>query len=1001
MKKICFESISLAALLTAFALTACGDDKSSSSADEGGASGGTASVESFEDLVHCTKSHYGEVVYVKDENTYFECTSEDWIEVDSATVDSILATSSSSANVDTVKSSSSVKADSSEIAKVETKKVDSVAVSGFAQKGPFASGSVVTVYGLDSVLNATKTKFSGKVSGDSGAFTVEKIVLPNQFALVEASGFYANENTGKKTSGTKTTLNAIVDLSAGKMVKANVNILTELEYARVKHLVTKEGFNVPAAKKRATKELLAAFGGKGSDDLTATSISLADTGSAGTTLLAASILLQGDLSASKFGLRLGDLDELFAATGALDNDSLRTNLADWASKTDSVDNFAAIRTNIKEMKLAATVPDFEKILYALWTAEYKLGACTDSLEETIKKNENKLSDSYGAGYACTAKRWHKATALDTDLGLCTGKMEGSFKEYKGGKSTEYYVCRAGTWNKITETQYELKECTESRENEYVKAKSGDYFVCSGKQWQGIDAVTYELKLCTERRNKELAKTDKSGSYVCEWDGKDGNWRKATELELDIGVCDKSKDGRIYKTKSNEYYACKDANWKKSTLLDFEIQALGECNESNNLEIKETESQGAFICANKTWRKPTEQEILVNTLGKCTSDKQDTILWTGAFIEGIGRGNIPDDNSDGKYYRCNNKSWEESDKRHFVYGATCKKSYSYRYLQDYWASDDGIMDNRRNNYIINRFFESASSWTDEESNAYTSLFVFGNDTMEYAICNNDVWTKITIRDFNTRKICVEALAGEKRFSRLPQSGEPNYSTGYVCFKQGDSYAWQNGLVDKRDSAIYRLVTINSYTWMAENLNFAYNGKRDGGDPSDLCYDDDETNCDKYGRLYFYSTAIDSAGIWSKDGEGCGWDTECSLTYPVRGICPEGTHLPDTTEWKDLLDISDLDHVRSDLYPDFMAKNTNNNTWNNTAKDLYDFSMLPAGYGKITSTGSSFEGIDSLAYFGTSLKRKAFKVTSTGDRPNSSAWLDPRDDLMLSIRCVLDK
>ncbi|WP_414655173.1 hypothetical protein, partial [Fibrobacter sp. UBA4309] len=162
----------LFASLAAFALTACGDDDSSS-AEETKTSSGPATVESFDDLAHCTKSHYGEIVFVEEEDAYFECTSEDWVEVDSAKVDSILTASSSSEGTsEAAKSSSSVKADSSEVAKVETKKVDSVTVSGLAQKGPYASGSAVTVYGLDSALEVTKTKFTGKVSGDSGAYKV-------------------------------------------------------------------------------------------------------------------------------------------------------------------------------------------------------------------------------------------------------------------------------------------------------------------------------------------------------------------------------------------------------------------------------------------------------------------------------------------------------------------------------------------------------------------------------------------------------------------------------------------------------------------------------------------------------------------------------------------------------------------------------------------------------------------------------------------------------------
>ncbi|WP_290742213.1 hypothetical protein, partial [Fibrobacter sp. UBA4309] len=171
MKKILIESLSLAAVLATFALTACSDDDSSS-AEETQTPAGTDSVESFDDLAHCTKSHYGEIVFVEEENTYFECTSEDWVEVDSTKVDSLLTASSSSGDEDKPKSSSSVKADSSEIATVETKKVDSVTVSGFAQKGSYASGSAVTVFGLDTVLGVTKTKFTGKVAGDSGAYKV-------------------------------------------------------------------------------------------------------------------------------------------------------------------------------------------------------------------------------------------------------------------------------------------------------------------------------------------------------------------------------------------------------------------------------------------------------------------------------------------------------------------------------------------------------------------------------------------------------------------------------------------------------------------------------------------------------------------------------------------------------------------------------------------------------------------------------------------------------------
>ena len=99
-----------------------------------------------------------------------------------------------------------------------------------------------------------------------------------------------------------------------------------------------------------------------------------------------------------------------------------------------------------------------------------------------------------------------------------------------------------------------------------------------------------------------------------------------------------------------------------------------------------------------------------------------------------------------------------------------------------------------------------------------------------------------------------------------------------------------MTDSRDAQIYKTVTIGSQTWMAENLNF--------GAMFSSCYESEVSNCDKYGRLYTWAVAMDSAGKWSANGSGCSYNLLCSPTGVVRGVCPEGWHLPTGMEWATL-------------------------------------------------------------------------------------------------------
>ena len=140
---------------------------------------------------------------------------------------------------------------------------------------------------------------------------------------------------------------------------------------------------------------------------------------------------------------------------------------------------------------------------------------------------------------------------------------------------------------------------------------------------------------------------------------------------------------------------------------------------------------------------------------------------------------------------------------------------------------------------------------------------------------------------------------------------------------------NTLTDGRDGQVYRTVTIGKQTWMAENLNYNYYYKS----AQSFCYENDPANCEKYGRLYNWSALMDSAGIFSQDAYRCGSRRDCTRAKVIRGVCPEGWHVPSTLEWNNLF------YTVGERSPKkLLAKEG----WDGTAgTDDYGFTVLPAG------------------------------------------------------------
>jgi uncharacterized protein (TIGR02145 family) len=218
-----------------------------------------------------------------------------------------------------------------------------------------------------------------------------------------------------------------------------------------------------------------------------------------------------------------------------------------------------------------------------------------------------------------------------------------------------------------------------------------------------------------------------------------------------------------------------------------------------------------------------------------------------------------------------------------------------------------------------------------------------------------------------------------------------------------------MTDSRDGQTYKTVTIGTQTWMAQNLNYAYTDVpyKHGNYTSDStswCYNDDANNCSKYGRLYTWAAAMDSVGTLSTNGKGCGFGTTCSPTYPVRGICPEGWHLPTKAEFETLITA-----VSGQFTAGKVLKSTSGWRLNN-GSDAFAFSALPAGY-RNDDGDYSVEGDDAYFWSSTEGNGESFWSSTEDDSDyaysmylyyiNDVAYLS--DDYKYygySVRCLKD-
>jgi len=239
--------------------------------------------------------------------------------------------------------------------------------SGCAQKGPFTTGSSVTIFELDANLNQTGKTYFTTISDDFGNFKLTDIELVSNYVELKVEGYFFHEIIGAVVEA-PIMLYTLVDVKDANY--ANVNVLTHLEKPRVEYLV-KQGKSFAEAKRQAQKEVLAIFDFTPSN----TSSEALDLTHDGMLLAISTIIItlpfcDGAINYMEF---MANVSEDIKTDGILDNTALKTKLVKSAIRINTYDKSVAVslywvrkymEDRYAELGINVAVPNFESYVQA-------------------------------------------------------------------------------------------------------------------------------------------------------------------------------------------------------------------------------------------------------------------------------------------------------------------------------------------------------------------------------------------------------------------------------------------------------------------------------------------------------------------------------------------------------------------------------------------------------------------------------------------------------------
>jgi uncharacterized protein (TIGR02145 family) len=393
----------------------------------------------------------------------------------------------------------------------------------------------------------------------------------------------------------------------------------------------------------------------------------------------------------------------------------------------------------------------------------------------------------------------------------------------------------------------------------------------------------------------------------------------------LGGCGSANGGEVKKDNRNVYRICKTGNWAVASALEYDTYQLS-CSTANEGEIKKgSVSETEYVCENKAWRYATYEETDIQSVCLASNEGE------------IKKGSVSETE-----YICKSEAWR-----------VAREFESDTYQWSCSATNEGEI--------------KAGKATDTDyickSKAWEVATEFESDTYQWS-CSAT----------NIGEIKKGMVSDKEYVCKYGVWREPSYKEKY-CFENKCSY-----LTDTRDNQRYAYVVIGEQTWMAENLNYNASGSK--------CYENKDANCDKYGRLYDWATAMGFASSCNDD------DCSSQIKAKHRGICPSGWHLPTREEWEVIIAYIGGEKTGGKKLKATIGWGYDGGT------DENGLSALPGGYG---SSDSGFGNVGNFGYWwsATTDKPSYADYRYMGYNYDYVGWnYASHESKLLSLRCVQD-